>query len=97
VSGLSCKVVLSSPPDADALDVADAALAAVADRVDSTRKGRVWKVLVSDSPIHVAACDAPPGFSLSTPSSRREDYEALWRTTERLAAAIGGVASQPAK
>ena len=96
MAGPTCEVLLEAD-DGPALDMIDAVLAAAAERIDRTRKGRVWDVWVAGRPVHVWVDGPPPAVGLAAGCNGPEDYAVLRRLTVGLAAALGGVASEPVK
>lgn len=91
-----CEVLLEAD-DGAALDAIDGVLAAVADEVIRTRKGRVWDVWIGGRPVQVAVAGRPPAVTLSAGCNGPEDYAVLRRFAGELALALGGVASEPEK
>jgi hypothetical protein len=79
------------------LDAIDSVLASAADRIERTRKGRVWDVWVRERPVHVRVEGSPPMVMLSAGCNDPEDYAILRRLAADLARAVGGVASRPVK
>jgi hypothetical protein len=83
--------------ESSTLDVVDAFLVSVADRIARTRKGRTWDLWISGRPIHVHVAISPPSIGLSAGCNGVEDYSALQRLAAGLAEACGGLASEPLK
>lgn len=96
MAGPTCELLLESD-DGPTLDAVDAVLAAVAERIDRTRKGRVWDVWIKNRPIHVSVGGSPPSVDLSAGCNSAEDYEILRLLAGKLAATLGAVASEPVK
>ena len=94
--GPSCVVSIKSD-DGPTLDLIDAVLAAAADEIKRTRKGRVWDVWIKGRPIHVSVADNPPILSLDAGCNGREDYDAPRQISQALASALGGLAPEPSK
>ena len=96
MAGPTCEVVLDAA-DGLALDAVDAILAAAAERIDRTRKGRVWDVWVGGRPVHVSVGGSPPAVALAAGCNSPEDYAVLRRLAGEMAAVLRGVASEPVK
>lgn len=96
MAGPTCEVLLETN-DGSALDAIDAVLAAAAERIDRTRKGQVWDVWIAGRPVHVWVDSQPPAVGLAAGCNGPEDYAVLRRLAAGLAAALGGVASEPVK
>jgi hypothetical protein len=79
------------------LDAVDSMLASAADRIERTRKGRVWDIWVRERPVHVRIEGSPPVVILSAGCNSPEDYAILRRLAADLARAVGGLASEPDK
>ncbi|WP_165252918.1 hypothetical protein [Paludisphaera soli] len=79
------------------LDAADAFLAAAAEQVERTRRGRAWNIRIDGRPVHVEVTTSPPAIGLSAGCNGAEDDEVLRRLASGLAAACGGVPSEPVK
>ena len=94
--GPTCEVLLESDDDT-VLDAIDLILSAVAERIDRTRKGRVWDVWVSGRPVHVSVERMPPAVALAAGCSGPDDYAVLRRLAADLASSLDGVASEPVK
>ncbi len=97
MAGPTCEAELLAPADEDALTMIDAILASIAKPLIRTRKGRVWDVWVGGRPVHVVVLDSTPRVELSAGCNSPDDYAALRRLGCELAAALGGVASEPVK
>jgi hypothetical protein len=96
MAGPTCEVLLEAD-DGPTLDAIDGVLAAAAEQVDRTRKGRVWDVRVGGRPVHVSVSGAPPSVTLSAACNEPEDYRVLKRLASELAGALGSIASEPEK
>lgn len=96
MAGPTCEVLLDANDDT-ALGMIDAALTAAADRIDRTRKGRVWDVWVTGRPVHVSVTGNPPAIGLAAGCNSPEDYVVLRKLAADLALVLGGVASEPVK
>jgi hypothetical protein len=96
VVGPACEVLLESD-DGATLDALDTVLASLANRIDRTRKGRVWDVWVRERPIHVQVVGSPPAVELSAGCNSPEDYAILREIAGRIVEVIGGMASEPEK
>jgi hypothetical protein len=94
--GPTCEVMLESAGPA-VLDAADAFLACSAERVERTRRGKTWNIWVEGRPFHVEVTTSPPAIGLSAGCNGADDYEVLRRLAVGLAAACGGMASEPVK
>jgi hypothetical protein len=79
------------------LEAIDMYLASLADRIERTRKGRVWDIWVDGCPVRVAVVTSTPAVELSAGCNRAEDYAVLRKLTTGLAATCGGSASEPTK
>ncbi|WP_406698025.1 hypothetical protein V5E97_04145 [Singulisphaera sp. Ch08] len=93
---LACEVLLESDEPA-MLDTIDSFLEAAADRIDRTRKGRVWNLWIDERPIHVEVVDQPPSIGLSSACDDAHDDSVLRRLAKGLATACGGLALEPPK
>ena len=93
--GPACDVELATAPDEAALDAIDAFLDGIAERIERTRKGRVWDVWIGGRPVHVAVTNSPDAVTLSAGCNSLEDYELLQRIARGLADILGGRASEP--
>ena len=96
MAGPTCEVLLEAD-DAQTLDTIDGVLSAAAERIERTRKGRVWDVWVGGRPVHVSVGKSPPLVALAAGCNEPEDYSVLRRLAGELAFALGGVASEPEK
>ncbi len=94
--GPTCEVLLESDAG-PVLDGIDALLAASADRIERTRKGRVWDIWVRGRPVHVWVTAWPPSVCFAAGCNRPDDYAVLRQLAGRLAEALGGLASEPTK
>jgi hypothetical protein len=91
---LACEVLLPSD-DPAMLDTIDAFLSCGADQIDRTRKGRVWSLWIDGMPIHVMVVGSPASIELSSPCDDASGYAVLRRLAGGLAAACGGLDSEP--
>lgn len=96
VVGPTCEVLLNAD-DPQTLDAIDAYLATFADRIERTRKGRVWDVWVCGRPVHVHVTDFPPTVEISARCNTPEDHDVLRILSRGIADSIGGLASEPEK
>lgn len=96
MAGPTCEVLLEAD-DGPTLDAIDCVLAAAAEQVDRTRKGRVWNVRIGGRPVHVSVGGSPPTVTLSAGCNEAADYRVLRRLAGELAGALGGLASEPEK
>lgn len=87
---------MESADDATLMAI-DEVLGSLADRIDRTRKGRNWDLWIEERPFHVQVVDSPASITLAAGCNRAEDYGILRRLTKRIADAVGGVSSRPAK
>ena len=87
--GPTCEVLLTTD-DGAMLDAIDDLLASRAERIDRTRRGRVWDVWIGGRPVHVSVGGKPPSISLSAGCNDPEDYAVLRQLGGELAAALGG-------
>lgn len=94
--GPTCEVRLEAV-DGPTLDAIDAVLAANADRIERTRKGREWDVWVGDHSVHVSVSSQSPIISLAAGCNDPDDRNVLRRLAMTLAETLGGVASSPVK
>jgi len=94
--GPTCEVLLEAV-DGSTLDAVDAVLASVADRIERTRKGRVWDVWIGGRPVHLAVGGPPVAVVLAAGCNDSEDYAVLQRMAGVLAEVLGGIASPPVK
>jgi len=92
MGGPTCEVLLETD-DGPTLDSIDAILAASAERIERTRKGRVWAVWVGGRPVHVSV--SPVSVVLSAGCNEPQDYEVLRRLAGAFAAKLGGIATEP--
>ena len=95
--GPTCEVIFEAPLGDRAVDETDALLAGFAERVERTRKGRVWDIWIKGRPIHVAAELDEPELHIHAGCNSSEDYEIVSRLAETLALAFDGVAGTPEK
>ncbi len=96
MAGPACEVLIESD-GGPLLDEVDSVLAALAEQVERTRKGRVWDVWVGGRPVHVVVNGATAAIELSAGCNGPEDYVALERLATKLAERLGGLASPPSK
>jgi hypothetical protein len=96
MAGPICEVLLEAD-DGVALDTIDAILTAAGEHIGRTRKGRVWDAWVAGRPVHVSVGGSPPAVTLAAGCNCPEDYDMLRRLAGEMAAALGGVASEPEK
>ena len=94
--GPTCEVLLEAD-DGGVLNAIEAVLAATAQRIERSRKGRVWDVWVGGRPVHVSIDGSPPIVTLAAGCNGSEDYGLLRQLAQALASALGGVASEPVK
>jgi hypothetical protein len=94
--GPTCEVLLDKD-DGESLDAVDSVLAAVAEKIERTRKGRVWDIWVAGRPVHISIDSSPPSISLSAGCNSVEDYALLKLLAAKLTEAMNGVASEPIK
>lgn len=90
------EVLLEADSDA-ALDSIHNILAGTSDRVERTRKGRVWNIWKDGRPVHVAVRSNPPTVELSAGLNGDKDYAFLRQVSTAFVAALGGIASVPMK
>lgn len=90
-------ILFETTLDGDDLDRLDAILARRANRLERTRKGRVWDVWVKGRPIHVSAHRAESELHLIAGCSSCEDYEVLGELADSIATALGGIAGECVK
>jgi hypothetical protein len=93
VNGERANQALLQTDDGPTLDAIDAILATAAERIDRTRKGRVWAAWVGGRPVHVSV--TPVSVALSTGCNEPQDYDLLRRLAGAFAAKLGGVATEP--
>ncbi len=96
MSGPACEVLIESD-SGPTLDEIDAVLADLAERIERTRKGRVWDMWVDGRPVHVMVASSPPGIELSAGCNSLEDHAMLERLAGALVERLGGLASPPSK
>ena len=89
--------MLIDADDSPTLDALDAVLASASDRVERTRKGRVWDIWVRGRPIHVQAGGRPPKVMLSAGCNEPEVYAILREVADKFISRVGGIASEPEK
>jgi hypothetical protein len=94
--GPTCEVLLRSD-EPSVLDTIDAFLESTSDQIERTRKGRAWDLRIDGRSIHVQVVASPPAIELSAGCNDAKDYAVLRQVAERLAAACGGVATEPTK
>ncbi|MDZ7616308.1 MAG: hypothetical protein U1E05_04845 [Patescibacteria group bacterium] len=81
--------------DPSTLDSIESLLASLADRIDRTRKGRVWDVWIRGRPVHVAISQSI--VALSAGCNSREDAAILQEVAEGIVQAVGGIYPEPDK
>jgi hypothetical protein len=93
--GPSCEVLLvdDSPRILDAID---AILALSAERIDRTRKGRVWDVWIRGQPVHIHV-EKQLLMTLSAGCNHPEAFIILREIASRIVDAVGGIYSEPDK
>lgn len=94
--GPTCDVLLEDDDDAT-LALIGVVLSNVSERVDRTRRGRVWGVWVRGAPIHVEISTSPPAVGLSGGRNTNDEYVVLREIAHEIAQAVGGEASEPLK
>ncbi len=99
MGGPTSEVVFEPSPGVDHLKVIDALLAKVSERIERTRKGRVWDVWIRGRCIDVwvEREDGLETVILSIGCKAPEDYAALRELSQQLAQALDGLASEPVK
>lgn len=96
MSGPTCEVLLAVS-DERTLDAIDVMLAATAEQIDRTRKGRAWGAWIQGRPVNVAVLDSPPSVTLSAGCNEPVDYDILRSLAVAIASAVDGIASEPQK
>lgn len=96
MAGPACSVILSEHSKQTLQDL-DVILAAFADRLERTRKGRVFDLWKEQRPYHVHFREEELTIELSAGCNGREDYRFLETLSEALATRLNGVASPPEK
>jgi hypothetical protein len=93
--GPTCEILLEA---SDPLTLAkiDDALALIADKIERTRKGRVWNVWIQGRPVHLHATDDNT-LGVSAGCNQTEDYEVMLELIQHLCDATGGHASEVQK
>lgn len=94
--GPTCEVLLLSNDNAT-LDTIEVVLSEAAEEIVRTRKGRVWDLRVDGRPVHVAVIGKTPVVTLAAGCNSPEDYLVLRRLANKVAEALGSVASPPVK
>jgi hypothetical protein len=94
--GPTCEVLLQSD-EPSVHGTIDAFLESASDRIERTRKGRAWDLWIDGRPIHVQVVASPPAVGLSAGCNDAHDYTVLRQIAEGLAAACGGLATEPIK
>jgi hypothetical protein len=94
--GPTCAILLDAD-DELTLDSIDSFLESIADRIDRTRRGRVWDIWVRDRPVHVQIAGTPPEAILSAGCNQPEDYDVLRDLVKGIVDTVGGFASEPEK
>jgi hypothetical protein len=89
--------VLLQSDEPSVLDPIDAFLESTSDRIERTRKGRALDLWIDGRPIHAEVVTSPPALGLSAGCNDAHDYTVLRRLAEGLAAACGGLATEPVK
>lgn len=79
------------------LAIVDSVLATAAEKVERTRKGRVWDIWMNGRPFHVDLDAKSSHIVLSAGCNVAEDIQLLRLLSAELATAVGGVASEPTK
>lgn len=92
--GPTCQVLLDSL-DERTLDAIDRLLSKASERIEKTRKGRVWDIWIKGSPFHVSA--SAQSVELSAGCSSPEDAEVLKGLADELACVLSGIAAEPTK
>jgi hypothetical protein len=92
--GPTCEVLLVND-DGPTLDAIDALLRSLADRIDRTRKGRVWDVWIRGHPVHVHIDQAV--VALAAGCNRPEDLIVLRELADGIVQAVGGIHSEREK
>lgn len=96
MAGPTCEVLIQSNVES-VLDDIDSMLSAFAERIERTRKGRVWDVWVGGRPIHIIVTGLPFIVELSAGCNDLEDYAVLERLAGILVERFGGLATPPLK
>ena len=94
--GPTCEVLIESD-DGQTLDTIDELLTTVADKIDRTRKGRVWEVWIRGRPVYVQVVKSPPAVELSAGCNLPEDHNVLRELSLQIADVLKGIASEPEK
>ncbi len=94
--GPTCEILLETD-DGPTQDRIDEVLASVADRIDRTRKGRVWDVWIHGRPLHVIITSSPPVVTLSAGCNSYDDVNIVRELAECIVNAVGGLYSGPEK
>lgn len=90
IVGPTCEVLLKSD-DESTLRSIDEILAKLADRIDRTRKGRVWSIWIRGHPVHVQIDQSV--VALSAGCNCFEDAIILRELAECIVQGVGGISS----
>ena len=96
MAGPACEILIESDLG-PVLDEVDLLLSVLAERVERTRRGRVWDIWVGGRPFHVEVAGSPLAINLSADCNDSEDYSVLERLSRALVERLGGQASAPSK
>jgi hypothetical protein len=93
--GPTCEILLEV---SDPLTLAkiDDALALIAEKIERTRKGRVWKVWIQGRPVHLHATDNNT-LEISADCNQTEDYGVMRDLIQHLCDTTDGIASEVQK
>ena len=94
--GPICEVMIEVVNE-QVLDAIDTVLTSAVDRINRTRKGKVWDVWIGGRPVHVSVAGPPATVVLAAGRNSPEDYAALKQLAGVLVTALRGVASEPVK
>jgi hypothetical protein len=94
--GPTCEVLLDVG-DATTLGSLDMLLTSMSERIERTRKGRVWDIWVRGRPIHVSLAESPSVVEMAAGCNQPEDYTILRELAKSVVSALGGVATEPGK
>lgn len=92
--GPSCEVLLIND-DGATLEAIDAILSARSNRIDRTRKGRVWDIWIRGHPVHIRIDRSV--VALSAGLNSHEDASILRELAESIVHTVGGMHSEPEK
>ena len=92
-----CCEVLIQDDSGPVLDAIDRLLAKAAEKIDRTRKGRVWDVWIRGRPVYVQVNASPPSVELSAGCNQPDDYDVVRGLSQQIAKELGGIASEPVK